>query len=105
MPLAINNLTQTTLRNLIGGFHLDATLTSRNTINETLRTDLEKAATKWGVDITRVELQEVSPPEDIRLAMEREMTAERNRRAMVLTAEGEKKAAILRAEGLKDSKS
>ena len=99
LPDAINKLAQTTLRNLIGGLHLDQTLTSRNQINERLCAELGQAASKWGVKITRVELQEINPPVDIKAAMEREMTAERNRRAVILEADGKKKAAILEAEG------
>ncbi len=103
LPNAINKLAQTTLRNLIGTLHLDQTLTSRESINTQLGSELENVAKNWGIRVTRVELQEVNPPEDIRIAMEREMTSERNRRAVILDAEGEKRAAILRSEGIKAS--
>ena len=99
LPEAIEKLAQTTLRNLIGSMDLDETLVSRDQINARLRATLDDAADKWGVKVTRVELQEVNPPADIRQAMEKQMRAERDRRAVILEAEGAKQAAILRAEG------
>ncbi|MFZ5954595.1 MAG: SPFH domain-containing protein [Candidatus Dependentiae bacterium] len=103
LPKAIEMLTQTTLRNVIGSMDLDETLVSRDYINEKLRLILEEAADKWGVKVTRVELQEVTPPQDIRNAMEKQMRAERDRRATILEAEGKKQALILEAEGLRES--
>jgi regulator of protease activity HflC (stomatin/prohibitin superfamily) len=97
---AIEKLTQTTLRNVVGELTLDETLASREVINTRLRATLDKVAERWGVQITRVELQDISPPEDIRDTMELQMTAERKKRAAILTAEGEKEAAILKAEGV-----
>ena len=99
LPQAIEKLTQTTLRNVIGSMDLDETLTSRDRINLRLRETLEDATDKWGLKVNRVELQEVNPPVDIRAAMEKQMRAERDRRALILEAEGEKSAAILQAEG------
>lgn len=99
LPEAIEKLTQTTLRNVIGSLDLDESLVSRDRINEKLRNILDDATDKWGVKINRVELQEVNPPHDIKLAMEKQMRAERDRRALVLEAEGAKSAAILQAEG------
>jgi len=104
LPEAIEKLTQTTLRNVIGSLDLDESLTSRDQINERLREILDDATDKWGVKVNRVELQEVTPPADIRNAMEKQMRAERDRRALILEAEGEKRAAILQAEGHKLSK-
>ncbi len=104
LPEAIEKLTQTTLRDVIGSMDLDETLSSRDQINERLRIKLDEATDKWGVKVNRVELQEVSPPEDIRVAMEKQMRAERDRRALILEAEGEKRAAILQAEGVRESK-
>lgn len=103
LPEAIEKLTQTTLRNVIGSMDLDETLVSRDQINEKLRLILDDATDKWGVKINRVELQEVNPPADIRHAMEKQMRAERDRRAAILQAEGEKGAAILQAEGQRES--
>lgn len=103
LPEAIEKLTQTTLRNVIGSLDLDESLVSRDQINEKLRIILDEATDKWGVKINRVELQEVNPPEDIRHAMEKQMRAERDRRAVILEAEGQKKAAILKAEGLREA--
>lgn len=103
LPEAIEKLTQTTLRNVIGSLDLDESLVSRDQINEKLRIILDEATDKWGVKVNRVELQEVNPPEDIRHAMEKQMRAERDRRAVILEAEGEKKAAILSAEGKRES--
>ncbi len=101
LPLAIEKLTQTTLRNVIGSLDLDESLISRDQINGKLRLILDEATDKWGVKINRVELQEVNPPQDIRVAMEKQMRAERDRRAHILEAEGLKSAAILNAEGEK----
>jgi len=103
LPEAIEKLTQTTLRNVIGSMDLDATLTSRDSINDKLRIILDEATDKWGVKVNRVELQEVNPPHDIRIAMEKQMRAERDRRATVLEAEGHKLARILDAEGVQQS--
>lgn len=99
LPEAIEKLTQTTLRNVIGELDLDQTLVSRDTINTKLRNILDDATNKWGVKVNRVELQDIKPPRDIQEAMEKQMRAERDRRAAILEAEGDKKAAILRAEG------
>ncbi len=101
---AIEKLTQTTLRNVIGSLDLDESLVSRDAINTRLRLILDEATDKWGVKINRVELQEVNPPADIRHAMEKQMRAERDRRAIILEAEGAKTAAILQAEGDKESR-
>jgi regulator of protease activity HflC (stomatin/prohibitin superfamily) len=103
LPEAIEKLTQTTLRNVIGAMDLDQTLVSRDYVNEKLRIILDEASDKWGVKVNRVELQEVNPPADIRHAMEKQMRAERDRRALILEAEGAKTAAILRAEGSQES--
>ncbi len=103
LPEAIEKLTQTTLRNIIGELDLDETLVSRDTINAKLRAILDEASNKWGVKVNRVELQDVIPPVDIQTAMEKQMKAERDRRAAILEAEGLKKAAILQAEGHKES--
>lgn len=99
LPEAIEKLTQTTLRNVIGSLDLDETLVSRNEINDKLQIILDEATDKWGVKVNRVELQEVNPPRDIQLAMEKQMRAERDRRAIILESEGKKRAAILNAEG------
>ncbi len=104
LPLSIEKLTQTTMRNIIGSLDLDETLTSRDKINERLRLVLDDASEKWGVKINRVELQEILPPADIREAMEKQMRAERTRRAQILEAEGNKMSAILEAEGDYQSK-
>jgi regulator of protease activity HflC (stomatin/prohibitin superfamily) len=104
LPQAIEKLTQTTLRNIIGSMDLDETLSSRDQINEKLRIILDDATDKWGVKVNRVELQEVNPPADIRAAMEKQMRAERDRRATILEAEGKKRAAVLDAEGEKMAK-
>lgn len=103
LPDAIEKLTQTTLRNVIGDMNLDETLTSRDTINGKLRTVLDEATHKWGVKVNRVELQDINPPHDIRAAMEKQMRAERDKRAKVLEAEGEKQSQILQSEGLKSA--
>lgn len=101
LPDAIEKLAQTTLRNVIGELDLDQTLTSRDTINGKLRAILDEAADKWGVKVNRVELQDINPPPEIRGAMEKQMRAERDRRAAILEAEGLKQASILQAEGAK----
>lgn len=103
LPDAIEKLTQTTLRNVIGEMDLDDTLTSRDTINSKLRIILDDATNKWGVKVNRVELQDINPPKDIRDAMEKQMRAERNRRAQILEAEGTKRSKILESEGYKES--
>ncbi len=103
LPNAIEKLTQTSLRNVIGELELDETLTSRDTINAKLQTILDEATNKWGVKVNRVELQDITPPESVRVAMEKQMQAERNRRAEILNAEGEKQSLILRSEGQKMS--
>jgi len=103
LPEAIEKLTQTTLRNVIGSMDLDETLVSRDQINERLRLILDEATDKWGVKVNRVELQEVNPPADIRHAMEKQMRAERDRRAIILESEGKKSAAILEAEGVREA--
>lgn len=103
LPDAIEKLTQTALRNLIGGLPLDETLTSREQINHKLRIILDEACEKWGVKVNRVELQDISPPQDIRIAMEKQMRAERDRRATILEAEGQKRSAILQAEGKREA--
>ncbi len=103
LPEAIEKLTQTTLRNVIGSMDLDETLVSRDAINEKLRVILDEATDHWGVKVHRVELQEVAPPHDIRQAMEKQMRAERDRRAAILEAEGKKRAAILEAEGQQEA--
>ncbi len=101
LPDAIEKLTQTTLRNVIGELDLDQTLTSRDTINSKLRTVLDDATHKWGVKVNRVELQDINPPHDIRDAMEKQMRAERDKRAQILEAEGTKAQLTLEAEGRK----
>ncbi len=103
LPDAIEKLTQTTLRNLVGQIDLDETLVSRDKINQELRAILDEATNKWGVKVNRVELQDIIPPVDIQTAMEKQMKAERDRRAAILEAEGMKKAAILKAEGEKEA--
>ena len=100
----LEQLTLSSLRNVIGAMDLDHTLTSRDTINTQLRTTLDASTQAWGVKIMRVELKNITPPQEIKLTMEKQMTAERQRRAVVTTAEGEKASAILRAEGEKQSK-
>ncbi|MDE0918092.1 MAG: paraslipin, partial [Flavobacteriales bacterium] len=103
LPNAIEKLTQTTLRNVIGELELDDCLASRDTINNKLRIILDDATNKWGVKVNRVELQDINPPQDIKEAMEKQMRAERNRRAQIIEAEGTKKATILNAEGQKEA--
>ena len=100
---AIENLTATTLRNIIGELDLDATLTSRDVINTKMRAILDEATDKWGIKVNRVELKNIMPPHDIQVAMEKQMRAERERRESILQAEGEKQSSILRAEGEKQS--
>lgn len=100
---AIENLTATTLRNIIGELDLDETLTSRDIINVKMRTILDEATDKWGIKVNRVELKNIMPPHDIQVAMEKQMRAERERREAILQAEGNKSAAILQAEGEKQS--
>ena len=100
---AIENLTATTLRNIIGDLELDETLTSRDIINSKMRAILDEATDPWGVKVGRVEVKNIIPPRDIQEAMEKQMRAERERREAILKAEGEKKAAILIAEGEKES--
>ncbi|MBQ6258314.1 MAG: paraslipin [Lachnospiraceae bacterium] len=101
--IAIENLTATTLRNVIGDLELDETLTSRETINSKMRSSLDVATDPWGIKINRVELKNIIPPEAIRVAMEKQMKAERERREQVTIAEGQKRSAILIAEGQKES--
>lgn len=101
--MAIENLTATTLRNIIGDLELDETLTSRETINTKMRASLDTATDPWGIKVTRVELKNITPPQAIQEAMEKQMKAERERREAILRAEGEKKSTILVAEGKKES--
>ncbi len=103
LPDAIEKLTQTNLRNLVGQLDLDESLVSRDKINHELRAILDEATNKWGVKVNRVELQDIIPPADIQSAMEKQMKAERDRRAAILEAEGLKKSAILKAEGEKEA--
>jgi regulator of protease activity HflC (stomatin/prohibitin superfamily) len=103
LPDAIQKLTQTTLRNVIGELDLDETLTSRDTINSKLRLILDEASHKWGMKVNRVELQDIIPPRDIQDAMEKQMRAERDRRAALLNAEASKKSAILESEGAREA--
>ena len=100
---AIENLTATTLRNIIGELELDETLTSRDVINTKMRSILDEATDPWGIKVTRVEVKNILPPKDIQEAMEKQMRAERERREKILQAEGEKKSSILIAEGEKES--
>ena len=103
LPDAIEKLTQTNLRNLVGQLDLDESLVSRDKINHELRAILDDATNKWGVKVNRVELQDIIPPTDIQTAMEKQMKAERDRRAAILEAEGLKKSAVLKAEGEKEA--
>ena len=103
LPEAIEKLTQTNLRNLVGQLDLDESLVSRDKINHELRAILDEATNKWGVKVNRVELQDIIPPSDIQSAMEKQMKAERDRRAAILEAEGLKKSAVLKAEGEKEA--
>jgi regulator of protease activity HflC (stomatin/prohibitin superfamily) len=100
---AIENLTATTLRNIVGELELDQTLTSRDLVNTKMRTILDEATDPWGIKVNRVEVKNIMPPQDIRDAMEKQMRAERERRESILRAEGEKRSEILRAEGEKQS--
>ena len=100
---AIENLTATTLRNIIGDLELDQTLTSRDIINSKMRAILDEATDPWGIKVNRVEVKNIIPPRDIQEAMEKQMRAERERRELILKAEGEKKSAVLIAEGEKES--
>lgn len=100
---AIENLTATTLRNIIGELDLDETLTSRDLINTKMRSILDEATDKWGIKVNRVELKNIMPPQDIQVAMEKQMRAERERREAILQAEGNKASSILQAEGEKQS--
>lgn len=105
MPMsAIENLTATTLRNIIGDMELDESLTSRDIINSKMRSILDEATDPWGIKVNRVELKNIIPPAGIREAMEKQMKAERERREAILRAEGEKKSAVLVAEGEKESR-
>jgi regulator of protease activity HflC (stomatin/prohibitin superfamily) len=104
LPHAIEKLTQTTLRNVIGELELDKTLTSRDTINSKLRDILDEATDKWGVKVNRVELQDINPPQEIKTAMEKQMRAERDRRAKILIADGDKQSQILVAEGDREAR-
>ena len=103
LPDVIEKLTQTNLRNLVGQLDLDESLVSRDKINHELRAILDDATNKWGVKVNRVELQDIIPPSDIQSAMEKQMKAERDRRAAILEAEGLKKSAVLKAEGEKEA--
>lgn len=103
LPMAIEKLAQTTLRNIIGELDLDGALSSRDEINSKMREVLDEATDKWGVKVNRVELQDINPPPEIQVAMESQMKAERQRRAVILEAEGDKQSAILRAEGVRDA--
>src|SRR5712692_9201267 len=103
LPEAIEKLTQTTLRNVIGELDLDQTLASRDTINSKLRAILDEATNKWGVKVNRVELVDISPPRDIKDAMEKQMRAERERRATIIGADADKQSKILEAEGTKQA--
>ena len=101
--MAIENLSATTLRNIIGDLELDQTLTSRETINTKMRATLDTATDPWGIKVTRVELKDITPPKPIQESMEKQMKAERDKRAAILEAEGQKQSAILEAEGHKQS--
>src|SRR5437868_11845703 len=103
LPDAIEKLTQTTLRNVIGEMELDHILSSRDTINAKLRAILDEATHKWGAKVSRVELKDINPPRDIRDAMEKQMRAERERRATIITADAERQSRILAAEGIRQS--
>src|SRR5215216_5923352 len=103
LPYALETLTRTTLRNIVGEMELDQTLASRDQINQRMRETIEEASIGWGVDVTRVELQAIEPPRDIQQSMELQMRAERERRAAVTNAEAYKRAAILESEGLRES--
>jgi len=100
---AMEQISQTTLRNVMGDLTLDTSLTSRDEVNARLRVVLDEVTERWGVRVTRVELKDISPPKDIQIAMEKQMQAERNKRAAILTAEGDAQASVLRADGEKKS--
>lgn len=100
---AIENLSATTLRDIIGSMSLDETLTSRDLINTKITATLDEATDRWGIKVNRIELKNIEPPQEIRQAMEKQMKADREKRASILLAEGEKQAAITRAEGEKES--
>ena len=100
---AIENLSATTLRDIIGSMTLDETLTSRDTINGRITASLDESTDRWGIKVNRIELKNIEPPAEIRQAMEKQMKADREKRANILLAEGEKQAAITRAEGEKES--
>lgn len=104
LPIALETMTQTTLRNVIGEMDLDDTLTSRETINASLVETIDAAAQAWGVKVNRVEVQDIIPPQDVQASMEQQMKAERERRARVTEAEGFKRAEVLRAEGQRDAR-
>ena len=104
LPDAIEKLTQANLRNIVGEMDLDETLVSRSKINESLRVILDEASQKWGIKVNRVELQDIVPPADIQASMEKQMKAERDKRAAILQAEGEKQSAILKAQGEKEAR-
>jgi regulator of protease activity HflC (stomatin/prohibitin superfamily) len=104
LPLALETLTQTTLRNVVGEMDLDDTLSSRDTINAKLVDTIDQAANGWGVKVNRVEVQDIQPPQDVTQAMEQVMKAERERRANVTEAEGFKRAEVLKAEGERDAR-
>ena len=104
LPTALETLTQTTLRNVIGEMELDDTLSSRDKINAELVSTIDDAAKGWGVKVNRVEVQDISPPQDVTSAMEQVMKAERERRARITEAEGIKKAVVLKAEGQRDAR-
>jgi len=104
LPTAVGELTQTSLRNVIGEMDLDETLSSRDIINSKLKAILDEATDKWGTKVNRVELRNITPPTDIQNAMEKQMQAERERRAKVLEAEGDRQARVSRSEGLKQEK-
>jgi regulator of protease activity HflC (stomatin/prohibitin superfamily) len=101
--MGIEQITITTLRNVVGGIDLEQTLTSRDSINSALRGVLDEATGKWGVRVNRVELKSIEPPQTVKTAMELQMKAERERRAVILTAEGEKQSQILTAEGARQA--
>ncbi|MEP6764674.1 MAG: SPFH domain-containing protein, partial [Gemmatimonadaceae bacterium] len=103
LPYALETLTRTTLRNIVGDMELDSTLTSRDVINKRMREVIEEASIGWGVDVTRVELQSIEPPREIQQSMELQMRAERERRAAVTNAEASKRAAVLEAEGQREA--
>jgi regulator of protease activity HflC (stomatin/prohibitin superfamily) len=99
----IEYLSVTTIRDIVGKMDLDSTFGSRDAINDKLRAIMDEATTRWGCDIDRVEIQDITPPPDIRDAMEKQMNAERNKRAAILQAEGERQAAVLKAQGEKEA--